>query len=112
MRNHNKIDKKKLLREQDHLTVPPRLEGVVKNAKMNPIRKKKKTNWYIYMTSTLHPNDFESNSGRRKVISFLRELEVRIHRLEQNILHLKSGELHLKEDVKDIFKADGWFVIM
>jgi len=44
MRNHNKIDKKKLLREQDHLTVPPRLEGVVKNAKMNPIRKKKKTN--------------------------------------------------------------------
>lgn len=25
-----------------HLTEPPRLEGVVKNAMMNPIRKKKK----------------------------------------------------------------------
>ncbi|MEK7461574.1 MAG: hypothetical protein AAB586_00685 [Patescibacteria group bacterium] len=42
MRNHEKIDKKKLLREMDHLTVPPRLEGVIKNAKMNPVRKKKK----------------------------------------------------------------------
>jgi len=36
------IDKKKRLREQGHLTRPPRLEGKVKNAMMNPIRKKKK----------------------------------------------------------------------
>ncbi|HUY62332.1 MAG TPA: hypothetical protein VMV50_00870 [Candidatus Paceibacterota bacterium] len=36
------FDKKKLLREQDHLTRPPRLEGVVKNAMMNVIRKRKK----------------------------------------------------------------------
>ncbi|KKT11978.1 MAG: hypothetical protein UV93_C0011G0004 [Candidatus Azambacteria bacterium GW2011_GWC2_43_27] len=43
MRNHDKIDKKKLLRQMNHLTVPPRLEGVVKNTKMNPIRKKKKS---------------------------------------------------------------------
>ena len=35
-------DKKKQLREMDHLTRPPRLEGAVKNAMMNPIRKKKK----------------------------------------------------------------------
>ncbi|MEK7148162.1 MAG: hypothetical protein AAB758_02590 [Patescibacteria group bacterium] len=42
MKNNNKRDKKKFLRQMDHLTVPPRLEGVVKNAKMNPIRKKKK----------------------------------------------------------------------
>jgi hypothetical protein len=39
---NNKINKKKLLRQMDHLTTPPRLEGVVKNAKMNPVRKKKK----------------------------------------------------------------------
>jgi hypothetical protein len=26
-----------------HITVPPRLKGKVKNAKMNPIRKKKKS---------------------------------------------------------------------
>jgi len=32
----NIIDKKKFLRESNHLTRPPRLEGVVKNAKMNP----------------------------------------------------------------------------
>ena len=36
------VDKKSLLREADHLTRPPRLEGAVKNKMMNPIRKKKK----------------------------------------------------------------------
>ena len=36
------IDKKKLLREQDHLTRPPRLEGAVKEEMMQPVRKKKK----------------------------------------------------------------------
>lgn len=39
---HTPFDKKKLLREQDHLTRPPRLEGKVKNAMMNPVRKPKK----------------------------------------------------------------------
>ena len=39
---HAPLDKKKLLRELDHLTRPPRLEGKVKNAMMNPIRKPKK----------------------------------------------------------------------
>ena len=33
------IDKRKLLREKDRLTRPPRLEGKVKNAKTNPKRK-------------------------------------------------------------------------
>ena len=42
MKRQNLIDKKKLLRKLDHLTRPPRLEGVVKNKMMNPIRKKKK----------------------------------------------------------------------
>lgn len=41
MKNKNTADKKKMLREQDHLTVPPRLEGVVKNAKMLSQKKKK-----------------------------------------------------------------------
>jgi len=36
-------DKKRLLREQDRLTRPPRLEGVVKEAMMQPVRKKKKS---------------------------------------------------------------------
>lgn len=36
------IDKKKLVRESEHVTRPPRLEGVVKNAKMNPVKKEKK----------------------------------------------------------------------
>jgi hypothetical protein len=35
-------DKKKILKEEDRITVSPRLEGKAKNAKMNPIRKKKK----------------------------------------------------------------------
>ncbi|MDD5721123.1 MAG: hypothetical protein PHT16_01595 [Candidatus Pacebacteria bacterium] len=39
MKKHKLIDKKKFLRESNHLTRPPRLEGVVKNAKMNPIKK-------------------------------------------------------------------------
>ncbi|MEK7150769.1 MAG: hypothetical protein AAB783_01055 [Patescibacteria group bacterium] len=45
MRSHNKkntLDKKRLLREQGHVTRPPRLEGVVKENMMQPVRKKKK----------------------------------------------------------------------
>ncbi len=36
-------DKKKMLREADHLTTPSRLEGKAKNAGMNPVHKTKKT---------------------------------------------------------------------
>ena len=36
------VDRKRLIRERDHFTVPPRLEGKVKNAMMNPVRKKRK----------------------------------------------------------------------
>jgi len=36
------MDKKKLLREMDHLTRPPRMEGRAKNKAMNPVRKSKK----------------------------------------------------------------------
>ena len=42
MKDRKPQDKKKLLRVQDHLTRPPRLEGKAKNAAMNPKRKKKK----------------------------------------------------------------------
>ncbi|MDO8517976.1 MAG: hypothetical protein Q7S26_01645 [bacterium] len=42
MKKQLPTDKKKLLREVDHLTRPPRLEGRAKNARMNPIRKKTK----------------------------------------------------------------------
>lgn len=42
-KNHkNPFDRKRLLRRQDHLTRPPRLEGVVKEKMMQPVRKKKK----------------------------------------------------------------------
>lgn len=44
MSKHHKlqpVNKNKLIRQSDHLTTPPRLEGVVKNAKMNPIKKQK-----------------------------------------------------------------------
>ena len=41
LESQNTIDKKRLLREQDHLTRPPRLEGTVKEAMMQPVRKKK-----------------------------------------------------------------------
>jgi hypothetical protein len=35
------VDGKKVLRETGHLTTPPRMEGVVKNAKLSPKKKKK-----------------------------------------------------------------------
>ncbi|MBU6323289.1 hypothetical protein KGQ55_01215 [Patescibacteria group bacterium] len=35
-------DLKRLLRQQDHLTRPPRLEGKVKEAMMQPVQKPKK----------------------------------------------------------------------
>ncbi|HEY6018380.1 MAG TPA: hypothetical protein VIY48_00315 [Candidatus Paceibacterota bacterium] len=39
MKKQNPIDKKGLLRKQDHLTRPPLLEGKVKNKGLNPKRK-------------------------------------------------------------------------
>lgn len=42
MKKTTQTDKKKVLRETDHLTVVPRLEGKAKNAGLNPIRKNKK----------------------------------------------------------------------
>jgi len=36
------LDKKRLLREHDHLTRPPRLEGKVKEAMMQPVKKPKR----------------------------------------------------------------------
>ncbi len=42
MKRQNPMNKKKLLRQVDHFTRPPRLEGKAKNAGMNPIRKKKR----------------------------------------------------------------------
>lgn len=42
LKKNKPINKKKLLRELDRLTRPPRLEGKVKEAMMQPIRKKKK----------------------------------------------------------------------
>jgi hypothetical protein len=36
-------DRKKILRQTDHLTTPPRLEGKAKNTGLNPVRKKKKS---------------------------------------------------------------------
>ena len=43
MKSGTPRDKKKRLREVDHLTRPPRLEGKAKNAGMNPVHKPKKT---------------------------------------------------------------------
>ena len=42
--NNNKymVDKKKVIREMDHLTRPPRLNSNTKNTRMNPVRKSKK----------------------------------------------------------------------
>jgi len=42
MKKQDPIDKKRLLGELDHLTRPPRLEGAVKNERMNPTQKRKK----------------------------------------------------------------------
>ncbi|MBI5406004.1 hypothetical protein HY972_03155 [Candidatus Kaiserbacteria bacterium] len=42
MNKHGPLDKKKLLRAENHLTRPPRLEGKVKNAMMLSKKKPKK----------------------------------------------------------------------
>jgi len=46
MNTNNKyvVDKKKFIREADHLTRPPRMECKTKNSRMNPVRKSKKIN--------------------------------------------------------------------
>jgi len=42
MKNNFPVDKKRLIREMDHMTTPPRMEGKAKNAKMNSVRKPKR----------------------------------------------------------------------
>jgi hypothetical protein len=42
MKNNFPIDKKRQMREMKHTTAPPRMEGKVKNAKMNSVRKPKR----------------------------------------------------------------------
>jgi hypothetical protein len=42
MTKHGPLDKKQMLRQQDHLTRPPRLEGKVKNAMMLSPKKPRK----------------------------------------------------------------------
>lgn len=42
MKKQQPVNRKKLLRAQDHMTVPPRLEGRVKEAMMQPVRKQKR----------------------------------------------------------------------
>ena len=42
MKNFNPTDKKKFIRQSDHLTTPPRMEGRSKNAKMNQVKKPKR----------------------------------------------------------------------
>jgi len=58
------------------------------------------------MSPIFHPSDFERDSGRKKIIGFLHEVEARIRRLEQNTKHLKSDELHIKKDIEEIFKLE------
>jgi hypothetical protein len=43
MHKKSPINKRDLARKTDHLTVPPRLDSEVKNAKMLPIKKKKRS---------------------------------------------------------------------
>jgi len=42
MKRQKLADKKKLLREMDHLTRPPRLKNVVHKLGIKPVRKKRK----------------------------------------------------------------------
>jgi hypothetical protein len=42
IKKQNQMDKKQLIRQSDHLTIPPRMEGKVKNAGINPVKKKKR----------------------------------------------------------------------
>ena len=42
MTKQDQRGKKRFLRQLDHLTRPPRMEGVVKEAMMQPVRKKKR----------------------------------------------------------------------
>ncbi len=58
------------------------------------------------MFISFNPNDFEKDVGRRKIIGFLHELEVKIRKLEHEIEKLQKEEKHLEKDVTDIFKTE------
>jgi hypothetical protein len=57
--------------------------------------------------ATLHPNDFESTDGRKKIIGFLHEMDAKIHRLEHALHVHESEETEFKDELKDIVKIEG-----
>lgn len=56
---------------------------------------------------TIHPSDFESTEGRKKIISVLHDSEAKIHRLEQAVHDLGLDEDELRDELRDIVKMEG-----
>ena len=61
----NLADKKKNLRRKTHLTRPPRMEGKVKNTRMNPVREMKKA--VFHPPSISEPVYLASENGYKEV---------------------------------------------
>lgn len=57
--------------------------------------------------TTLHPNDFESTEGRKKIMSFLHELDAKIHRLEQTVHELSNKEMEIEGELMGMVKIEG-----
>ncbi len=48
---------------------------------------------------SVHPDDFDRESGKRKILSFLHEVDVKIKRLEKEVEDLKRWQ---KREGKEI----------
>mgnify|MGYP001616926489 CR=1 FL=1 len=50
--------------------------------------------------------DFDSSSGRRKIIQNIHSLEVKISFLAEEMKELAKKEIRLKKDVREIIKEE------
>lgn len=54
----------------------------------------------------IHPNDFESTEGQKKIIGFLHEMDAKIHRLEHALQLIVDEETELKQEIEEMAKIE------
>ena len=55
---------------------------------------------------SIHPQDFDHDSGKKKIILLLDEMRVNLHELERKIEKLEEKESRTEKDIEDILKTE------
>lgn len=53
----------------------------------------------------IHPQDFDSTAGRKKIIVALHELEAKMHLLEHKIHTMEAREAELRKEIMELIET-------